>query len=76
MKCNYKNRTSNIVHSTRPINKERDAMEQAIKETVISGKCINCSYLEKCKTSRNFNFPKDALCMKRKDEILNGHDNI
>lgn len=70
MKCNYKGRADNIVRSTRPINKERDAHEQAIKEIVISGKCINCPYLEKCKTSRSFKFPKDALCMKRKDEIL------
>lgn len=75
MKCNYKRREENIVHSTLPINKEHDALEQAIKETVVSGKCINCSYLENCKTSRSFKFPKDALCMKRKDEILKEGNN-
>lgn len=76
MKCNYKNRTSNIVHSTRPINKERDALEQAVKEVILSGKCIECPDLEKCKTSKSFNFPKDALCMKRKDKILKEWDNV
>ena len=70
MKCNYKNRKTNIVIFDKPYSKEETAEGLAIQQAVITGECNMCKYKNECENNRNFVFPENAACMKRKQRIL------
>lgn len=50
--------------------KDKQAEGLAISQAIAIGKCNECRFLKQCESDRNFTFPADAYCQKRKQEIL------
>lgn len=44
--------------------------EKIVGVAIAIGKCNECRFLKQCESDRNFTFPADAYCQKRKQEIL------
>lgn len=45
-----------------PQNKRAEGL--AVYKAVMTGKCDICPYLKQCEKGEDFEFPKDAACMK------------
>lgn len=54
--------------------KEKQAEGLAISQAIVNGKCDQCRFFKRCASDRNFQFPPEAWCSKRKNEILKGWD--
>jgi len=63
-------RYTNFTMFDRQYPKEKQAEGLAISYAVASGKCNDCRFLKQCESDRNFAFPDEAYCQKRKREIL------
>ena len=51
---------------------DRQAESMAVCTAIMTGECDKCPCLAECSTNDDFQFPADAFCMKRKEDILKG----
>lgn len=63
-------RYTNFTMFDRQYPKDKQAEGLAISQAIAIGKCNECRFLKQCESDRNFTFPADAYCQKRKQEIL------
>lgn len=54
----------------KPYSAEKQAEGLAVSWAVQTGACLMCEHLQNCESNRNFVFPEDSPCVKRKGEIL------
>ncbi len=61
---------NNTVVFDKPYSADKIAEGMAVSWAVQSGACYKCEYEFFCRSGRNFKFPKNAPCMKKKDKFL------
>lgn len=61
---------NNVVILDKPYSSDKVAEAIALAGALMDGDCTACAYLPQCERDRNFKYPEDAVCMRRKQEIL------
>ena len=56
----------------KPYSEDKRAEGMAIAQSIITGECNKCSYMNECSSNPEFKFPENAACMKRKIRIERG----
>ncbi|MBP3939477.1 MAG: hypothetical protein IK955_08705 [Clostridia bacterium] len=66
---------NNTVIFDKPYSADKIAEGRAIQWAVVSGACNKCDYLRRCESDVFFQFPQNAACMIKKNEILRSDNN-
>ena len=66
---------NNVVMFDKLYSADEIAEGRAVQWAVITGACTKCKYLKTCANEIDFEFPKNAPCMEKKEELLKENDN-
>lgn len=58
----------------RPYSADKQAEGQAVSWAVANMLCFKCEHYFRCSTDTKFVPPENTFCMRKKAELLGGHD--